>query len=269
MSNSASPVEFLYGHLTTGEMKQAIAAERVVLIPIGSMESHGLHLPLDTDSTLAWNMAVETGRRIPELVLVTPTIPFTFDAHFMDYPGTIGVQSETLLSYLMDIGKSIAHHGFKRMIFVNGHGTNIPYLTIVSLRLSIETNALCTHVSSVSHLDAVNQVRKSAFPGGISHACEMETSLMLYVDPDHVQMDKAQAEMNFPRGKYFWRDMGPRAPIDVVGWWSSYSDTGTSGDPTLATIEKGQFLYNAEVGRLVEFISEFRALEWRRRRDRH
>jgi creatinine amidohydrolase len=155
------------------------------------------------------------------------------------------------------------------MIFVNGHGTNIPYLTIVSLRLSIETSALCVHVGALSHVDAVNQVRESSFPGGVSHACEMETSLMLYLDPDHVQMDQARAEMPFPRGKYYWRDAARRAPMDIVGWWSSYSDTGTSGDPTLATRDKGSYVFNAEVERLVEFIAEYRSLEWRPRRDLH
>lgn len=269
MADSDSSTEFFYGHLTNVEMKQAIADRRVILIPIGSMESHGEHLPVDTDCTIAYHFAVEAARRIPDQVLVTPLIPFTFDAHFMDYPGTITVQSDTLINYLMDVGKSIAHHGFKRLIFVNGHGTNIPYLTIVSLRLSIETPALCTHVSSLSHQETMKELRESSFPGGISHACEMETSLMLYVDGEHVHMDRARAEMPFPHGKHFWRDVAPRAPIDVVGWWSSFSETGTSGDPTLATVEKGRILFNKEVERLVEFIAEFRSVEWLPHRDRH
>ena len=260
---------FFYGRLTTEEIKQAVQRQLVVLIPIGSIEAHGNHLPIDTDCFIAQNFAVATARRIPDQVLVAPLVPFTFDSHFMDYPGTIAIQSDTLIKYLLDITCSIAHHGFKRIVFVNGHGTNVPFLTIVSHETALRTDALCAQVTALSQADLLEKIRKSAFPGGISHAGEGETSLVLHLDPDRVQMDKATEQMDFPKGKYFWRDVAPRAPIDVVGWWSAVSETGTAGDPTVATAQTGQIVFDADVDRLIEFVKEFQTMEWPSRKDRH
>ena len=269
MGDAQFEEKVFYARLTSPELKEAVKRQCVVLIPVGTVEAHGPHLPLDTDNYIAFQLALAAGRRIPDEVLIAPLIPYAFNIHFIDYPGTIAVQSEHFMNYCLDVSKSIAYHGFRRIIFVNNHGPNIPYLSIISMRTNLESDALCTHVSSLSQVDVMQELRESKFPGGISHACEMETSILLYLDPTRVQMDKAVKEMGFPRGKYFWRDVAPRPPVELNSWWSCCSVTSVSGDPTLATREKGEKLFTADVDRLVDIIREFKQIEMPQRRDFH
>src|SRR5260370_33999424 len=117
--------------------------------------------------------------------------------------------------------------------------------------------------------DLIRKARESVFHGGMSHACELETSVYLYLNESAVQMDKAEKEIGFHKSKYYWHDLAGGPPVRMVEWWSRISQSGTIGDPTLATREKGKLWFEATVEAMIEFVREFRAFEVRPRLDLH
>src|SRR5689334_6603813 len=187
--------KYMYADLTWPEVNEAVALEKVILLPVGSTEQHGPHLPLDVDNFLATSVCVEVGRRIPTRVLVAPTIPYGFNIHAMDFPGTIHVAYDHFVEFCVDVCKSFAYHGFKRIVIVDGHGSNEPLLQFVGRRTILETDALVASFMWWNMLrvdpEFVASFRESVFPGGCAHACEVETSMYLHLGGEKVQMDKA------------------------------------------------------------------------------
>jgi creatinine amidohydrolase len=117
--------------------------------------------------------------------------------------------------------------------------------------------------------DLLKQLRESEFPGGMAHGCELETSVLLYLRGDLVQFEKATKDINFQKTEFFYWDLSAPSPVFFQEWFSRYSKTGTVGDPTKATREKGQKFVEAVVERMVALLKEFRAREIRPRVDHH
>jgi creatinine amidohydrolase len=113
------------------------------------------------------------------------------------------------------------------------------------------------------------ELRESEFPGGMAHACELETSALLYLRGDLVQFEKAARDISFPRTEFFFFDIEVAPPVIFQEWASRNTKTGTSGDPTKATREKGEKFVGAAVERLVRLIKEFRARDIPPRVDHH
>ena len=134
---------YLYQHHTWQELKALVPQQPVVVQPIGSVEDHGHHLPLDTDNFLIQSICEEAARRAEGEILLLPLIPYGFETHHMDFPGTIDIRMENLLNFVLDVTKSIAHHGFKRILIADGHGSNMPILEMVARRTILETDSLC------------------------------------------------------------------------------------------------------------------------------
>ncbi|MDQ1327466.1 MAG: creatinine amidohydrolase, partial [Candidatus Poribacteria bacterium] len=177
-----SSTEYRYNRLTWEEMNEAIAMQKVVILPAGSTEQHGRHLPLDTDTFLVESVCLELGRQIPEKVLVLPTISYGLNMHHIDFPGTIHIEPETFIAFCLNITKSIAYHGFKKMLIVNGHGSNGPLVDLVARKTVLATESICTAVSYFSlAMNAFNQVKDTQV---IAHSDEFETSLYLYLAPE-------------------------------------------------------------------------------------
>ena len=103
----------------------------------------------------------------------------------------------------------------------------------------------------------------------MAHAGELETSVYLYLNREAVQLEKAERDINFHPSKFYWVDLMGASPFVMMDWWSRISKTGTIGDPTVATEEKGKRFFDAAVSRLVELIQEFRSFEIRPRSDKH
>lgn len=259
-----------YDHYTWPEMKEVIARQPVCILPIGSVEDHGRHLPLDVDNYLIGTMCDEVARRIPDEVLLLPAIPYGFEDHHMSFPGTITVRAEHLEAFVLDITLSLAHHGFRKILLADGHGSNMPILDLAARKTIIQSDALCACFIWPSLITGlIKQTRESPFPGGMSHACELETSIYLYLNENAVQMDKAEKEIGFHPSKYYWHDLGGGPPVRMVEWWTRISKSGVVGDPTLATKEKGKLWYDATIANLIEFIREFRSFEVRPKLDHH
>ena len=261
---------YLYQHYTWPELREVAQAQPVVILPIGSVEDHGRHLPLDTDNFIIWSICEEAARRAPGEMLLLPQIPFGFETHHMDFPGTIDIGMEHLLHFVLDVSKSVAHHGFRHILIADGHGSNMPILDLVARRTILETEAMCgCFIWPSLAPDIINELRESPVPGGMAHACELETSVYLYLDQQRVQMDKAAKDINLPPSKFIWLDLMKGSPVLYMDHWTRFSKSGVVGDPTLATVEKGKKIFEAVVSALVELVREFRTRDRGDRVDLH
>lgn len=266
--------KFRYDELAWPEMRGAIAHQAAVLLPFGTVEDHGPHLPLNTDNIIVEALCLEAGRRAPEEILVMPLIAYGLDAHHMDFPGTISVDMQVLISFVSDVAISVARHGFAHVLIVNGHGSNTSIAELAARRTVLETGIICGAMSPNAAIDptlsepTLSQMRRSG-PGGIAHACEYETAMMLHLRPDLVQMDKAVRETGQIKLEYFNWDHPEPSVLSWQDWWSRMSESGVCGDPTVATAEFGQALFETTVTNLLRFVRDFRSIPLRPRRDLH
>ncbi|MGL4554035.1 MAG: creatininase family protein [Gemmataceae bacterium] len=259
---SRAATEYRYEKLTWPEINDAVALNKVCLVPCGSVEQHGHHLPLDVDIVCPQGIACGAGRAVPDRLLVLPPVWYGYTAHVMDFPGTINTHSETFIRGVIDIAKSLAYHGFKKVILFNGHGSNMPNLDLAARRANLETDAEVVLCAWWNLLNVDKQFmpswRESKFPGGCAHACELETSLYLYLDGDNVRMDRIQdgdISFNNDDSPFQWVDLFGAGPATVVSWTSSYSETGVLGEATKATAEKGKRVYDEAVKQLARYVT--------------
>ena len=250
---------FYWGNLTWEELREAAARKPVVIQPIGATEQHGYHLPLNTDNFIVTRLCHAAGTLAPEELLVLPTIPFAFNAHHMDFPGVIAIQWDHVIHYLLDVVTSVTSHGFDRFIFISGHGCNPPYLAVAANEVNVRTGALCASLLWTTLADNVDEVRESATPGGMAHACELETAVMLHLDGDRVRAGRAIDQMQFQQGRYLQMDLASATGVHLgEHWWSSFSPSGVAGEATLGTAEKGKALFERAAENLVELARELR-----------
>lgn len=258
MTSLGRPLE--YARLTWPEVARAADEDRVCVIPVGTLEDHGHHLPIDADLRIVEEICWRTAEEAADESVLLPPIPHGYSPHHMDFPGPITIGWETFTRYLTDVGTSLARHGFRRILYLNGHGSN-QNLTEMAARLVMvkhpETLAAAAfYLSSPEALAAIDELRDSD-RGGIAHACELETSLYLAIDPDAVEMDLAVDERSYPEGQHAWLDWTDGS-LKLMPWWSSFSRTGVQGSPTLATPEKGKTLLETAVAEAVSYVRELR-----------
>jgi creatinine amidohydrolase len=265
------PVKFRYEEFTWPEIKEAVVQNRVAVLPVGTVEQHGPHLPLVTDVLTATEMSRRAVESVPEEAILMPSVYYAFNEHHLDFPGTIAVEGPTFVNYITDIGKSLAHHGFRKILLVNGHGSNVPFLDAAARNITNHSEAVCAMAPWWNLLprELITELRESSYPGGMAHACELETSVLLYLRGDLVQMDKAETDFPPQSSEFFFWDLEKPSPVFFQEFFSRYSRTGTSGDPTKATAEKGRRFVEAVVERLVDLIRDFRARQIRPRFDHH
>mgnify|MGYP006418833209 FL=1 len=270
-------MKYRYAEMTWHEIKEVAEQDRVAVLPVAIHEDHGPHLPVDTDILLCSSICEKAVSSIPGEAVLIPSLGHGYSPHHMDFHGTLTITWDTFIRFVKDICCSLAHHGFKRILIVNGHGSNASPLDLAA-RLSIleyEGKILC---ASVSHWDLRKvkelgkEIRDSDY-GGTSHAGEFETSLYLALRPDLVDMSKAVDDRS-PMSPSSRTALLAGAPPEgsgarLVPYWSSITASGVNGDATKATKEKGEKFLAASVESLVDLIRELRAQEILPRRDQH
>jgi creatinine amidohydrolase len=261
-----SQPEVRYNRLTWPEMNDAIAAQKLIILPTASTEQHGKHLPLDVDTFLCESVCLEVGRRAADQVLVLPPIAYGLNLHHIDFPGTIHIEPETFIAFCLNITKSVAYHGFQKILIVNGHGSNMPLIDLVARKTVLETKSLCFATGySAFLLKAFERIRESEV---MAHADEFETSLYLHLAPERVRMDLAVKDDD-RMGKYVSSDSTRNFPVRFSDFWGRWTKTGVHGDPTKATAEKGRILFEAALTGLIELVAELRAWPIAQREDMH
>jgi creatinine amidohydrolase len=213
---------------------------------------------LDVDMRLTSSICEAAARAVPRDigVVISPPVPFGISEHHMAFPGTLSVDSETFVTLVWQIGRSLVHHGFENLVIVNGHGGNVGALQIIASKLTLDSGA--RHVVYLSEWDLARakfaDIRESE-PGGARHACEYETSLYLHLREDMVRMEEAVIEQPDPIISGGTADLFSPGPYRVA-LRQDLSTSGTLGNPMLASREKGEILFDAAVDSLKKIIVE-------------
>ena len=167
----------------------------VVVVPTATLEDHGHHLPIDTDARLVNAICERAVAAAGGQALLFPTQVHGYTPHHMDFPGSVTLRWNVFVESLLDQGRSLCRHGFDRILFVNGHGSNQPLVDIAARLIGVEHRdavcGSCFYLQSERGKEVIAEVRDSERPGGMAHACELETSIYLALAPELVQMDKA------------------------------------------------------------------------------
>lgn len=227
-----------------------------VLIPLGSIEQHGLHLPLCTDTVQVDEIATRVEARLDQCVVRLPTLWIGSSHHHRHFPGTLSLSPAQYTRVIEEITSSILGAGFRRLFFLNGHGGNeTPVAQALSNLASTDelaSNSLLT-MSSWWTVGAPDAEKLNMATPGISHACEYETSLMLWLRPHLVDLTQSvdvdeRLETSWLRGV---------KRVSVFRRFSRMTATGNLGMPTKASADKGEAMLRAVVDDVVAFLSEF------------
>lgn len=270
-------MKYRYAEMTWPECDEVVRQGRVAVIPVATYEDHGHHLPIDVDVRLCTEICERAVSRIPTEAVLIPAVTHGYSPHHMDFPGTITISWDTFINYVKDVCLSLAHHGFTRILIVNGHGSNTSPLDMAArlTNVEMEGSVLCATVNhwAVRKVREVGKtVRESDF-GGVGHAGEYETALYLALQPDLVQMEKAVNERaEVPPS--FQTDLlagkrGDASNANLMPWWSTISKTGVKGDAARATQEKGEQFLEAAIEGLIELVRELKSVELPPRVDHH
>ena len=199
----------LYERLTWPEVRRAVEEGRVAVIPVATLEDHGPHLPIDADLRITAEICRRVADDLPDDTVLLPAIPHGYSPHHMDFPGPITIAWETFTRYCVDVGTSLARHGFTRMMYVNGHGSNQNLVEMAARLVGLEhpnvLAAACFYLASPEGLAVVEEVRETE-RGGMGHACELETSIYLAIEPEAVDMSKAVDETPPDQTEHAWFD---------------------------------------------------------------
>lgn len=224
----------------------ALDKERtIVMIPVGATEQHGRHLPLGTDSIDAQYMADQIARELePEFpLLVFPLLPVGLSVEHTRFPGTVTLQPDTLYHVALDICESLVRHGFRRIVFLNGHGGNSSILNTVSYKVRADHGAGVFLIDISVLLGLPNKPVEVRTEGFDSHAGELESALVLAARPETVRMDRAVPTV---AERFAANQMLTLAGPVSVGWLANdMSAAGNCGNPTYATPEQGRAMFEA------------------------
>lgn len=231
----------------------------ILVIPLGSVEQHGHHLPLGTDTLLAHAVSLAAAERSGGKVVVLPPPWYGFSAHHMRFAGSITLTHKTLIAVVEDIVASLAHHGFTRVLLVNGHGGNNGIVDVLASVLGKQHYGRM-RIAGLTYFQlaasAIAQLRRSE-PGGMGHACEFETAMIMHIRPDLVAAGKARTTYPDTGSPYLGTDLLRGSPIKTYLDFADLSPHGTLGDPSLASPEKGAEFFAAVVAELVRFMEDF------------
>ncbi|MDR7481043.1 MAG: creatininase family protein [Armatimonadota bacterium] len=256
----APPAETVHlAELTWEEVRGAAARDAVIVLPTGSIEQHGPHLPVKTDTLLVTAVTAEAVRRAAARVPVylAPTLWLGLSTHHAAF-FSLTVTFDTYQRVLVELAESLIRVGFQRLLFVNGHGGNSDPLRLAVTRLRDRHRVL---VATVDYWDVArdefDRIRDSG-PGGMGHACEWETSGVWHLEPHLVRRDRIAAEYPPTIPGWFAIDMTmPGGPVKVGTRFEDLTRRGVVGDPTLASPEKGRRFFEAAVERLTELLVSF------------
>lgn len=242
-----------WGEMRWPQVKALDRSKIVTILPIGSMEQHGPHLPLQVDHFIAQRIAEDLEKRIPELLILPPVWAGT-SAHHMDFPGTITLRPRVFIDLLRDICGCMHQHGFRRMILLNGHGGNRASLEVLAQELYAEMGF---SVNLIVYWDLVPELAKSLKKSqskGMGHSGELETSLMLYLAPHLVDLNAVPEGFRSDRlqRNKFISGEGVKRYVNI----KEYSEIGVDGFPAAASCADGELFYRSVLQELERVVRE-------------
>lgn len=247
--------------MTSPEISEATESVKIAILVVGSIEQHGAHLPISTDFATADYVAREglskaRSEASHPIAFISPGIPYGGPGLGMtEWPGTLCVRPNVLIDFVSDICSRLVASGFRNVVIVNGCVGNLATLNLAvkQLKNSHESGnfILVEHACSIS---GFNQKLRESEPNEMGHADEIETSIMLIIDPSHVYMDKAVRETldhsspevswdYIARNRFFW-------PEEFM----KMTKSGVIGNATLGTAEKGEFILKESIERFADIL---------------
>ena len=246
------------------EVQELMDKPNAVLLPVGSTEQHGLHLPLNVDSSCATYLSEKAAQKVNAgnqiHVIVAPTIHYTDVYTFSKFPGNIGISTDTETRLIADITRSFVRQGFRNIIFVNGHFSNMLPINMGLRQVAEEHPNAGLYALNWWALgfETIPNIRKTKL---CLHADELETSLSLVIQPENVRMDKAVKEIPEYSLSEKWVKPDFYAPNRIFyhsrkKYPKFGSGHGVMGDPTAASKETGEKIAEAVINDLAEIIVE-------------
>ena len=248
MSDKATPL--YWPNMRREQFVQALDERPVVVLPVGSIEQHGPHCPVDVDLSIPLHIAREASKAADFPLIVAPEVPFGFTHYNQGFVGTVTLQLETFVAMISDICLGIHHNGFERLVILNGHGGNQYPLRSIAIKLAEHD----LFALAFSHWELVAEEMKAwgDKDSRIGHGGEWETSLQLHLRPQLVDRSKQVAEDWTP-------SVAPQfAHFAVFPERQRETPYGVMGDPTVASAEKGERYVRLATERLVELARAYR-----------
>ncbi|MDH3665339.1 MAG: creatininase family protein [Paracoccaceae bacterium] len=240
-----------WSRMKAQELRERAAAGAVVILPIASIEQHGPHLPVMTDTRLGHEVALRAARKAypSRPTVVTPVVWSGLSEHHMPFGGTLTLSHETFRRLVHDLIISVVRHGFRDVLISNSHGGNIIAMQQIADELASKVDATIVATTYVAEAaDAIGQFLDDQ--AGVQHACEGETSMMMVCEPDLVDASDLAALgterigfLKAGQNSYRWRP------------FTHTTGNGVSGIPEKATAEKGERILEAAAKAIAALIA--------------
>jgi creatinine amidohydrolase len=237
-----------FAEMTFPQLRQVPRDTTLVLAPIAACEQHSQHLPTFTDTLLVTGVAEGVEQRLPQQVLLLPTLWFGASAHHLRFGATLSAEVDTHITMICDLLVPLLEDGYQRVLVLNGHGGNIDTMQVALRRLQPRYRQRILSAASYWDLAAKELAALAEGPRkSMGHACEFETSMVLALRPELVRRDQikddAPNDDEVLRGLYLAEDMRQR------------TDHGAVGYPERASPEKGRAFLNAAITRTSEVVT--------------
>ena len=245
--------------------------EKVVILPIGHTEQHGYHAPLSTDTLIIEAIAQGTAQAVPEQAFSLPVFPYGVSTHRRSFPGTFNVGGRAFEDFWLAVVDTLVGRGFTRFYLMSGHGGNSSFLVnVVKYAGEKYPQIFCAtaflYLSGPKGVAALEAKRQSKL-GGMGHACELETSLILHLRPELIHLECAVDETDFITTPSYYMDWIEGGPLTANPPWEDDTRTGAYGVGSLGTAEKGKYWLDVAIKEKVEHVAEIHD-QYLRRRER-
>lgn len=231
-----------FNELSTYGLAERIEKEKIAFLPIGAVEVHGQHLPLGTDSILAERLTAKVLKKTGGLIL--PTLHYTQVWSLGRCQGTIGIPNDLLISLVTEIGREVKRNGFEILAIINTHLGNLTAIKEAARALYAEGIKVFYFTYPGAEKVLFEVMESGLLAGGFFHADEIETSYMLYLAKEHVDMEKAiDGTVEVPQELAY-------TPIR----WGEFTTTNVMGDATKATKEKGRYVLDKVVENIARIL---------------
>jgi creatinine amidohydrolase len=246
--------------------------EKVILLPIGHTEQHALHLPLSVDTLIIEAIAEGAAKSASNAAYSLPVMPYGVSTHRDSFAGTMNAGGRAFEDFWLAVVDALVARGFDRFYLMSGHGGNVSFLVnVVKYAGDKHKRIFCAtawlHTSGATGIAALEKYRESAI-GGMGHACELETSMILALRPDLVHMDRVKDDVDFIATPNYYMDWVEGGALVANPPWDDDSRYGAYGAGSLGTAEKGQLWLNAAITEKVEHIHEIQEQQKRRQERR-
>lgn len=247
---------FIWGELTWIEAQERCRLVDIALLPVGSIEQHGPHLPLDTDAYDAEYLARQVARSCSKpRPLVLPLIPYGISYEHDDFKGTVSITNDTLSRLVYDIGINTARNGIKKLVIINGHGGNTPALNYAAQTITRDARIfVCVDSGETSDVDIYKLI---STPNDV-HAGEIETSTSLATRPHLVKM--SEAPTSIPQFSSRYLNFTSRRGVSWYAYTQNLSPDGVLGNAAQATAEKGRKIWKIMIAHLVALVEDLKSM---------